>query len=472
MINHQLSAMEVMDVFRDAIVIETGYDIGKSDFNTDFSDLGLDSLAAIGVVNIVTNRTGIELPASLFRDCKTFSDLSERLGQNHAINGLAPAAQRLSSQARQRVRDAFLELRKHERQFAEDAGFANFWTTVYPAERRLVLSFVYEAFADLGCPLDEIHAGETVTCPRGVLEKHRRVFDGAIFEILKDGGIVSETRAGHIRTSSPIDKTPSIEIYSKIVQDHPLYAKVHQLLHVTGSQFAECLGGKADPIKLLFGKNKDLLQHFYTKAPMSLAASMHLAALVKRIYASQAFKEGERVEILEVGAGLGGTTGLVLDALVEANVPFRYVFTDISSSFFGAAKSRYCDIAPCSMEYLVLDIEKEPPESLRRRFDLVISTNCIHATRNLAASCSNVQALLRPGGFFALVEFTTRFYWLDLVFGLLDGWWLFEDGRQHCTVSEAVWKTSLQHAGFSEVLWTDAELSEKPNPQLLVACTG
>ncbi|KID96726.1 Beta-ketoacyl synthase, partial [Metarhizium majus ARSEF 297] len=471
MINHRLSEMEVTEAFRDAIVIETGCDIGHSDINTDFSDLGLDPLAAINVLNTVTNRTGIDLPASLFRDCKTLSDIAKHLGQKQGISGSTSATQQLLSQAGQPVRDAFLELSSYEQKFAQEAGFANFWTAVYPAERRLVLSFVYKAFSDLGCALDKVKAGQKVPCPQGILDKHRRVFDGALFEILEDGGIVSKSPAGYIRTPTPIDTTPSEDIYKDLVRDHPPFAKVHELLHVTGSRFAECLSGKTDPIKLLFGKNKDLLQHFYTDAPMCLAASLHLAALIQRVYTCRAGGDDECIEILEVGAGMGGTTKVVIDALVEANVRFKYVFTDISSIFFAAAKRRFADIAPGSMECLVLDIEKEPPEPLQRRFDLVISTNCIHATRSLVTSCSNVHVLLRPGGFFALIEFTTRFYWLDLVFGLLDGWWLFEDGRKHCTVNGPSWKTNLEASGFSHVLWTEAEGIEKPNPQLLVAYT-
>jgi len=156
--------------------------------------------------------------------------------------------------------------------------------------------------------------------------------------------------------------------------------------------------------------------------------------------------------------------------LVEAGIPFRYVFTDISVSFFAAAKNRYKNLpAGCVVEYLVLDIEKAPPGHLRGVFDAVISTNCIHATKDLVVSCSNARGLLRPGGLFALVEFTTRLYWLDLVFGLLDGWWLFEDGRKHCTADEALWEAKLKASGYSDVMWVEGDGNRKPNPQLIVS---
>ena len=91
---------------------------------------------------------------------------------------------------------------------------------------------------------------------------------------------------------------------------------------------------------------------------------------------------------------------------------------------------------------MTLDIEKPPSEKLLGRFHVILSTNCIHATKNLAASCANARKMLRAGGFLALVETTHRLFWMDLVFGLLEGWWLFNDGRKHCLADLKFWKDS------------------------------
>lgn len=371
------------------------------------------------------------------------------------------------------LKQAFWDVSKDVRQFAQDAGFATFWTRVYPSQRQLVIAYVLEAFTSLGSSLAGLPVGADVTYPKGVLGKHRRVFDGAIFEILEDSGLVSRTCSGTmVRTSAPINTPPAKQALDDIVRDHPAYANIHRLLHVTGYRFADCVRGDADPIALLFGKNKALLQEFYTNAPMSLAASLHLAALVKRVFAKVRSSNRGHVEVIEIGAGFGGTTKAVVDALIQAQIPFKYTFTDVSSFFFAAAKKRYQNLPKGStMNYEVLDIEKKPPETLLRSFDMAISTNCIHATKDLAASCSHVRDMLRPGGFFALIEFTSRLFWLDLVFGLLDGWWAFVDDRKHCTVDTASWKRYLCRAGFNDVLWTDGEVGEKLNPQLLIAYT-
>lgn len=78
-----LSAREIVDVFRDAISSEVGCDLDDDHADVPFSDLGLDALDAITVLGIVTDRTGIEFPASLFRDCTSFSQITKTLAGNH-----------------------------------------------------------------------------------------------------------------------------------------------------------------------------------------------------------------------------------------------------------------------------------------------------------------------------------------------------------------------------------------------------
>ncbi|KAK2022437.1 beta-ketoacyl synthase domain-containing protein [Colletotrichum zoysiae] len=315
-----------------------------------------------------------------------------------------------------KIRETFQDSTNLVLKFAEKAGCSGFWDKVYPTQIRLVLAFVTESLARMGCKLDDMVPGQTVeisnTHPR-----HRNLL----------------TRGGRfLRTPERVDATPSWVIYNQLMRDHPLQSSEHQLLQVAGSKLAECLTGVIDPLNLIFGKSRRLLQDFYTNAPMFVAAST------------------ECVEVLEVGAGLGGTTKYVLDKLVENKIPFRYTYTDISPSFLAEAKNRYSDLPVGIVEVTPLDIEKTPPERLCGRYSVVLSSNCIHATKGLAVSSANIKKLLRPNGFVVLVEFTTRLSWLDLVFGLLEGWWRFEISRPHCLADEELWRTNLKKAGFNE----------------------
>ena len=89
------------------------------------------------------------------------------------------------------------------------------------------------------------------------------------------------------------------------------------------------------------------------------------------------------------------------------------------------------------MRYTTLDVEKEPPSQHIGQYDIVISTNCVHATRDLVKSTFNIRKMLRPQAVLCLVELTRNLYWFNLVFGLLEGWWLFNDGRKHVLADEA-----------------------------------
>lgn len=121
------------------------------------------------------------------------------------------------------------------------------------------------------------------------------------------------------------------------------------------------------------------------------------------------------------------------------------------------------------MTFEVLDIEKTPPEFLIYSQDIVIATNAIHATRNLRNSCSNTKKMLMEHGFLCLIEITRNLYWYDVVFGLLEGWWLFEDMRDHAIAHESQWKEVLLEAGFEHVHWSEGDSDESNQIRVIAA---
>ncbi len=99
----------------------------------------------------------------------------------------------------------------------------------------------------------------------------------------------------------------------------------------------------------------------------------------------------------------------------------------------------------------------------------VLGAVALHATKDLKESLSNILSLLRPDAFVPLVECTRNIFWFDLVFGLLDGWWLFDDGRKHPLADESFWETSMKRAGFKHVSWT---CGDSPEANTLRIITG
>jgi len=89
-----------------------------------------------------------------------------------------------------------------------------------------------------------------------------------------------------------------------------------------------------------------------------------------------------------------------------------------------------------------------------RAFDLILASNAIHATRDLRQTAGKLHELLAPGGHLVMTEITHSPRWFDLVFGMLEGWWLFRDfdiRPSHATIPFQKWDRLLEEAGFAEI---------------------
>ncbi|KAH9989423.1 acyl transferase domain-containing protein [Xylariaceae sp. FL0662B] len=154
------------------------------------------------------------------------------------------------------------------------------------------------------------------------------------------------------------------------------------------------------------------------------------------------------LRILEIGAGTGATTDVVLRSL---DTFYSYVYTDVSAGFFPAAKERFGHAGP-RMHFQTLDISSDPLEQGFKpgSFDLIIAANVLHVTPKLRETLANVRKLLRPNGRLLLQEMYMTVKWVNFIMGLLPGWWLGEeDGRrQEPYVSPQRWTEELLAAGF------------------------
>jgi acyl transferase domain-containing protein/SAM-dependent methyltransferase/aryl carrier-like protein len=453
------------------------------EFQTNLSELGLDSLLSIELASDIKKMFQVDVDMAELTTESTFGDLVKLvlIGEAQITSGAPPAVGALQSNQqattnRAPSRDAspilgsqraFEDVRFDYDLYTQKTGFAAFWKKVYPAQSRLVLAYTVEAFAKLGCNLAAMKPGDRLP-PIQYIPKHQKLVD-QLYNILRDGLLVAIDVDGktRVRSDHPVDTTPSATLLERILTAAPDHASEHKLLDTTGSKLADCLTGAADPLMLLFRSqaNRDLLAHVYAKGPMYDAISQLLCSFLGR-----AFSPGATVQILELGGGTGGTTKHVVNYLAQLGVAFEYTFTDLSGSLVAAARKTFA--GRTNMKFQVIDIEKEPVESLRNKFHVIISTNCIHATRNLELSTRHIRQMLCPGGFLSLVEFTRNMYWFDLVFGLLDGWWFFEDGREHVLATERVWDASMRRAGFDHVTWTDGDSAEAKTLRIITGFNG
>ena len=211
------------------------------------------------------------------------------------------------------------------------------------------------------------------------------------------------------------------------------------------------LRGDVDPLNSSSRKAVSATaEHLYQDSP-----TLRLINLLRAEGASarsfDGCQKGERLRILEVGGGTGGTTGFILPVLPEHCT--EYVFTDVSARFTAQAQHKFAHypFAQCR----TLDIERDPLEQGfdPHSFDLIIASGGLHATKDLRKTLDHVKQLLGSGGTLAIAEPTHPWLNITLIFGLLKGWWLFDDDvrRDEPCISQESWSSLLHDAGFSDV---------------------
>ena len=340
---------------------------------------------------------------------------------------------------------------------AVEVQAVEFWEKCYPRQAALVLAYVVEAFANLGCDLSIIKTGNSVP-EISHLDRHKQVVR-QYYSVLENAGLISVNEAGKFtRTHTPVDRTPASTLFAQIIPDFPHHANVHRVVQAVGSEPAPCLTGDKDGLQIVFGnkENKKSLDDLYENWPLVRAGTIALGEFLEKAMANP--NHQGKFRILEVGGGTGGTTKYIIPHLQKLGVPFEYLFTDLSPSLVSAAKRTFKDCP--MMTFATLDIEKEPPADWLGSFHVALSTNCVHATRDLTVSLTSLRRLLRPDGVLTLVEITRHMPWLDVAVGLFEGWWAMGDGRAHAVTHQDRWKEDMLRAGFAAVDWTDGDAPE------------
>nr|A5PHD6.2 RecName: Full=3-methylorcinaldehyde synthase; Short=MOS; AltName: Full=Non-reducing polyketide synthase 1; AltName: Full=Xenovulene A biosynthesis cluster protein aspks1 [Sarocladium sp. 'schorii']AFD18255.1 PKS1 [Sarocladium strictum]AWM95789.1 non-reduciing polyketide synthase methylorcinaldehyde synthase [Sarocladium sp. 'schorii']CAN87161.2 methylorcinaldehyde synthase [Sarocladium strictum] len=282
------------------------------------------------------------------------------------------------------------------------------------------------------------------------------------------------------RTAVPLPDVESrqVALCEQMLRGDPEQVGTMELIKHAGENLHRVLSGETDGAKVIFGSKtgSKLVSQWYAQWPLnrSLIAQMgdFLTAVVAGIQADEdmPFSEINPLRIMETGAGTGGTTKQIVPLLARLGLPVVYTFTDLAPSFVAAARKTWGKEYPW-MQFRTLDMEKTPP-SVEDGLPLqhfIVSANAVHATKSISATTGNLRKALRTDGFLLMMEMTRTPFWVDLIFGLFEGWWLFEDGRKHALTHEALWDQELSKVGFGYVDWTEGMTAESEIQKIILA---
>ncbi|CZR67901.1 uncharacterized protein PAC_17800 [Phialocephala subalpina] len=365
------------------------------------------------------------------------------------------------------VLDAFLGVKDRTDEFIVKNKLQTYYSEFVPRSDELAIAIFCNAFEELGCLIRSASPGTKLEHIKHV-PAHKKLVK-YIYEVLeKKAGLIENSGAEITRTSVACPSNNIDKTMKDLLRDRPAQDAEVKLMQITGPSLAKCLSGKTDGIQLIFGapEGRTLLDKLYATSNASSTALQQLEAFIEEIGVTWPTDAGP-LRILEIGAGTGGTTSRLLPALARLDIPVVYTMTDLSSALVTEAASTFKQYPFVKFE--VVDIEQEPSPSLRNSQHIVLGSNVIHATRDLSVSLEMIHKMLRPDGFLIFHELTTQMLWADSIFGLFEGWWRFEDGRQHALQSAKSWATVLKSAGYSNVDWTDGRRPEARLQKLIFA---
>ncbi|GES58229.1 BcPKS16, polyketide synthase [Aspergillus terreus] len=355
---------------------------------------------------------------------------------------------------------------------AESRRFLNYWDEVALHQDQLTLAYVVEAWRSLGVDLAALSPGDPVA-PVQYQPRYTQLVKRLEEILLEHGVLVKDSSAVFfVRGPNPVPTATSSQLHHDFVFQYPAYAVEAHLMALTGPSLAQALQGTADPIKLLFGNAKagKILHDYYHHSPMLSTLTDQLVTFIIGSILSTSSQDVShgKLRILEAGAGTGGTTARLVERLAQSGTPVEYVFTDISPSMVSKAKQKFAGTYPW-MRFETVDLEQPVPEHLKEQFDIVIGTNCVHATSDRVRTTRHIREMLHDKGFLVLSEVTRIIDWYDLVFGLLDGWWLADGGASYPLQSADSWMTTFHQAGFHSTFFSEGDSEDSNTQQLLVA---
>ncbi|WGV33690.1 SDR family NAD(P)-dependent oxidoreductase [Paenibacillus polymyxa] len=248
------------------------------------------------------------------------------------------------------------------------------------------------------------------------------------------------------------------------------------LVESTLRKLPEILTGKIPATDIIFpNSSMKLVEGIYKNSPAADYFNEVLGDIVVS-YLNERIKHNPSVpiRIIEIGAGTGGTSALVFQKLE----PYRehiqeYCYTDKSRAFLLHAQKEYGPKSPY-LTYQIFNVEEsaQGQDIDTGGYDIAIATNVLHATRNIRQTLRNVKAALRENGLILINEISGNSLLNHLSFGLLEGWWLYNDPELRIPGSPGLypesWQKVLEMEGFRSVFFP-AQEAHDIGQQIIVA---
>jgi pyochelin synthetase len=218
---------------------------------------------------------------------------------------------------------------------------------------------------------------------------------------------------------------------------------------VATEHLPELMHEDVDPIQLLFPEGRlEIHEAAYKENFLGRYLNRVASTAIRKLAAAN--RTGRPLRVLEVGAGVGGTSMDVVPELSAYDA--EYLFTDVSQFFLNKAAERFAEYPWVSYGIYDFNADYRVQGLAPNTFDVVLCANVMHYARHAGRALESLRELLRPGGSLVFIETTRDNYQIltsmEFLFDATNG--DFEDvrhGRDQTFVTREQWLDLLVEAG-------------------------
>lgn len=332
----------------------------------------------------------------------------------------------------------------------------------------LLLKLLWGQMQSLGCFTKKNQALSDLKRKSGLLDLYDMWLEETASVLARNDYLVYDSATSTVIDAAPISSTA---VWQEWEQEKEVWLKNSdtkaqvKLVEATLRALPQILTGKVRATEVIFpNSSMELVEKVYKNNAVSDYFNEVLADTVVAFVEERLNQDSAaRIRIFEIGAGTGGTSAVVFQKLKAYQAHIReYCYTDLSKAFFMHAEKEYGPSNPY-LTYQIFNVE-EPVSGQGidlGGYDIVIAANVLHATKNIRQTVRNAKAVLKKNGLLLLNEMSKNTIFLHLTFGLLEGWWLYEDPELRLSgcpgLSSSTWQRVLEEEGFQSVFFPTEE---------------
>lgn len=296
----------------------------------------------------------------------------------------------------------------------------------------VVIGDIFHVFKenDIFTESSELYGFKEIVEKIGIPEKLHKLTKRWL-KVLTEEGILSE-KDEFYKLRQHVYELDTKKLWDEFhaVEEQFQYSKeFFDYLKTSSELLPEMIKGNENPLDVLFPKG-DVTPAMAAYHDNKINKMHNKIAEEEIVYLSEkAYKENpeKKIRILEVGAGVGGTTVDIIPRLTGFNV--EYYFTDLSTFFLNNAQRNFGQYD--WVKYGIFDINKDFASQGFEAFsfDIILCANVLHNSKNVHDVIPNLRNMLGQQGTIVILEETRMSYMLLTSMEFKDGLIGFEDER-------------------------------------------